>query len=138
MTEVGNNEDSTSNATAWSSTWGWSKNPGLVHAFPNAKLDTALLPLMLRNLASLAIDVSWSYEGGSSATGNNDFDSLRDLGAKANVAVDMFFDSDSSNAVTTTKSAYEVMVWLGSFGEVVPIGFTNGVRANKTVSSSEL
>lgn len=41
-----------------------------------------------------------------------------------NVAFDVFFDIDIERAVNTTAPRYEVMVWIGQFGSISPIGAT--------------
>ena len=46
---------------------------------------------------------------------------------QANVAVDMFADEDPTRAQTPSKQRYEIMVWLGKFGDAaVPIGYYSG------------
>lgn len=37
----------------------------------------------------------------------------------ANIAIDMFLDSDAETAVNSARAKYEVMVWFAAFGELV-------------------
>lgn len=45
--------------------------------------------------------------------------------AVSNVAFDVFFDTEMKKAVNTTAPRYEVMVWIGQYGNILPIGATN-------------
>jgi len=62
-----------------------------VHAFPNAKLN-ASLPVQLSKIATLPLDVSWTYAKGNTAAkaGATVTSDLVDASLNANVAVDMF------------------------------------------------
>lgn len=53
-----------------------------------------------------------------------DTSGLSVVDAKANVAVDVFFDTDIGRAINTTAPRFELMVWLGKFGSILPIGAT--------------
>ena len=75
--------------------------------------------------------MQWSYD-------KSDTDDSAGKVASANVAVDMFFDEDPSKAVSTTEPAYEVMVWIGRFGSIHPIGYEGGVRAERKIKSGNL
>jgi hypothetical protein len=64
---------------------------------------------------------------------------LADVGLNANVAIDMFLDSDSSKATSSTQAKYEVMVWLGTFGAATePIGLKEGVLKTQDVNGTTL
>lgn len=55
----------------------------------------------------------------------------------ANVAVDMFFDSDSKLAGSTSNATYEVMVWLAQFGEYTdPIGSGDGAVTSYVIDGA--
>ncbi|OCL02672.1 glycoside hydrolase family 12 protein, partial [Glonium stellatum] len=102
-----------------------------VHAFPNAKLllpDT--IPVQLSNLSSLTLDVEWTYGLGNYAHNETNNTAIAAGGVNANVAVDMFLANDRDNSTSTSDAAYEVMVWLGRWGDATdPIGLFNGSRA---------
>lgn len=53
-----------------------------------------------------------------------DTSGLTVVDAMTNVAVDVFFDTDVGRAVNTTAPRFELMVWLGKFGSILPIGAT--------------
>jgi hypothetical protein len=59
-----------------------------------------------------------------------DTQGLSIVNAKTNVAVDVFFDTDITRATNTTAPRYEIMVWLGKFGSILPIG----AKANEDTS----
>lgn len=50
----------------------------------------------------------------------------------------LLLDTDPAKASSTTNSAYEMMVWIGEFGGVRPIGFTKGVKAERKIPSGNL
>ncbi|KAF2023998.1 concanavalin A-like lectin/glucanase [Setomelanomma holmii] len=112
------------NATVLSSTWSWSANETLVHAYPNINLNAVQRdPIQLSNLSAIDVKVSWSMRPALS-TSKADIDSsgLAVTDAKTNVAVDVFFDTELEKAVNTTAPSFEVMVWIGKFGSILPIG----------------
>jgi hypothetical protein len=57
----------------------------------------------------------------------------------ANVAIDLFLDSDKQTSSVTTKAAHEVMLWLGMFGPATqPIGYSVGSVATKAINGTTL
>ncbi|KAF8859736.1 concanavalin A-like lectin/glucanase [Acephala macrosclerotiorum] len=118
--------------TEFNATWGWSNNPTLVHAFPNIKLQSDLLPLQLSNLGQLNISASWSM-----APSSNSVDNLDTIDAQANVVVDMFLDPNPVTANSTTLPKYEVMIWMAAYGGKKPIGFSSSIKYPPTHNLSE-
>jgi xyloglucan-specific endo-beta-1,4-glucanase len=59
-----------------------------------------------------------------------DIAGLETLNTKSNVAFDVFFDTDIKKAVNTTAPSYEIMVWIGKFGSILPIGATGNVDSS--------
>jgi xyloglucan-specific endo-beta-1,4-glucanase len=120
------------NGTSLSTTWSWGANETLVHAYPNVNYNPIQRePIPLSNLASLDIKVSWSMKPELSASSQGlDTQGLSIVNAKTNVAVDVFFDTDITRATNTTAPRYEIMVWLGKFGSILPIG----AKANEDTS----
>jgi hypothetical protein len=55
-----------------------------------------------------------------------------------NVALDLFVDPDPSLAQNETNAGYEIMVWLGAFGNPYPIGYSNGLNLNQTIDNESL
>ena len=80
----------------------------------------------MASLSSLTIQSQWSMSPGSSPSVANDVEGLSQLNTIANVALDMFVDSDSTNAQSEVDASYEIMIWLGSFGDPKPLGFSQG------------
>lgn len=137
--KIEQNPEYNDNTTSFSATWGWEDTPSHVHTYPNIELlASSILPLQLQNLTSLTIDAQWSYEGGEPLTGRNNFKALGKVATRANVALDMFFDADPVKASSTVTPAYEMMVWLASFGGVNPIGYSNGSVTSKKIGSLNL
>jgi xyloglucan-specific endo-beta-1,4-glucanase len=113
--------------TVFTATWEWKDNPDLVHAFPNIKLESDLLPIQLSNLSALNIAVTWSMTA-------EDGQDLAVVNAGADVVMDMFLDPDPVSANSTTLPKYEVMVWMGAYGGKKPIGFNSTLENLPTYS----
>ena len=112
-----------------------------VHAFPNAALNrtASKLPVPLSDLTGLSVDVSWSYNSGSSIKDSTDYDGLSANDVNANVCVDMFLAPNQTSATSTTDSAYEVMVWLARLGAATdPLGFALGILDTRTINGTAL
>lgn len=114
----------TNNATSLSTTWSWKANETLVHAYPNINLNSVQDdPIQISNLASIDVKVSWSMKPAlSRSVSAFDHHGLGIVNAKTNVAFDVFFDTKIEKAVNTTAPRYEVMVWIGQYGSILPIG----------------
>ena len=90
-------------------------------------------------MTGLPIDVSWSYGPGSSITSSTDIAALTEANVNANVCVDIFLAPDKSAASDTTRSTFEIMVWLGRFGDsTLPLGFEDGALDTRTISGTTL
>jgi xyloglucan-specific endo-beta-1,4-glucanase len=55
-----------------------------------------------------------------------------------NVALDLFADADSNNAKNPTQANYEIMVWLGSFGDPKPLGWNAPTKATQQLGDNVL
>ena len=78
-------------------------------------------------MTGITIDVEWSYHPGSEVQPSTDYDGLIDASVNANVCVDMFLAPDKSDSSNTSLSTFEVMVWLGQFGNsTIPLGLEDG------------
>lgn len=111
------------NDTSFLVNYTWINNFYNVHGFPHIKFFTGYeettLPLNISLLKALNFSSSWSTE--VTATGLSDISAIDNARIRANVAIDMFLDSDP----TTSQSRfpdYEVMVWLSSTGGIDPVG----------------
>lgn len=111
-----------------------------MHAFPNAKLLLPdVLPVQLSDMSDLTLDVEWSYDPGNAHKDTTDNAALEAAGVNANVCIDSFLASNQKDANSTTESDYEVMVWLGRFGNATdPLGYANGSVKTRTISDTTL
>ncbi|KIW03385.1 uncharacterized protein PV09_05592 [Verruconis gallopava] len=126
-------------ADPFSVTWNYTQGPETqpVHAFPNALLEADNLPTTISSVSSIPVDVSWTYGIGNSNETNTATADLDAADLNANVAVDMFLDTDKSTSSETTKAAHEVMVWLGQFGPATqPIGYSAGAVVTKSINGT--
>jgi hypothetical protein len=57
-------------------------------------------------------------------------------GMVTNVAWDMFVDSDTSKAQIDGQARFEIMIWVGTYGDPKPIGFSDGPCLKQKVSIS--
>ncbi|KAG8165165.1 hypothetical protein KVR01_005440 [Diaporthe batatas] len=121
---------SSSTAGGFDATWKWPGDPGSVHSYPHVTFSSGDLPLSVSNISALRLAASWAYSPGTAfkaaPAGRLDvFDAngLDDVGAKANIAFDIFMDPDKRKATSATAAKYEMMIWIGKVGEPQPIGF---------------
>ena len=106
------------------SLWNWTSQPVTVHAYPNVELKSSNLPLQLRNLASLYISATWDFAPASLPAGTSqdpntepDASEITSNNVQANVVLDVFADPDREKSQTPSKQKYELMVWVGVFGD---------------------
>ncbi|KAF5589964.1 murein transglycosylase [Fusarium pseudocircinatum] len=95
---------SNSNGAGWHVDWTWSGGQDNVKAYPNSALqiNNKRIVSSISNMQSAA---AWSYSG---------------TNVRANVAYDLFTASDPNHS--TSSGDYELMIWLGRYGNVQPIG----------------
>jgi xyloglucan-specific endo-beta-1,4-glucanase len=80
----------------------------------------------MSNLSAIDVRVAWTMKPEmSTAVSAFDMDGLAIANTNTNVAFDIFFDTQLEKAVNTTAPSYEVMVWIGSYGSIQPIGAIN-------------
>jgi hypothetical protein len=90
-----------------------------------------VLPVELQQMAELNLNFQWSYGVGNRSTASTDSAALNAADVNANVAIDMFFDKDSSRAQDSQKADYEVMIWFAAFGpSTQPIGYGSVVTTH--------
>ena len=123
-----------------------------MHSYPNIALATPQLPLRLSTLGNLNVTVSWFMDGSNRSDSSDhgqlakrdsgsdavDGSSLDALNATANVAFDLFMDTDPMKATSTTAAQYEAMIWLGRVGSARPAGADDGVKAQREVGGISL
>lgn len=147
-----NNGSYATNTTApkWSATWQYDEDDvdQPVHAYPNIQISDGLFPVTLDNISVIEIVVDWTYadngtivvpEPASNSTISSNSTVKRAVTSvefNANVAIDMFFDSDPDLSQETSNATYEVMVWFAQIGSYAdPIGWSNGTVASKVVEN---
>lgn len=127
-------------APEWSITWQYPRGPPTqpVHAFPNIKIDDeGLFPMEISQVASIHFETEWHYGVGDQKPNDTDLAALLgpDVEMNANVAIDMFLDSDPSKATDTEEATYEVMIWLAQFGaSTQQIGLAEGAIATQVIN----
>jgi hypothetical protein len=104
--------------TVFNATWQWAENPQKAHSFPNIDINSAILPMLLSDLTNLRIRVTWDM-----FPSEPQYATLDATDVVANAVVDMFIDADSARASTYGKAAWELMVWLGMYGNKYPLGY---------------
>ncbi|KAL6826706.1 glycoside hydrolase family 12 protein [Trichoderma sp. SZMC 28015] len=95
-------------ATAWHADWRWSGSPSNVKSFPNVQRNIGAKQLV-SSINSMPTGAVWNY------TGNN---------LRADVAYDLFTASDPNHP--TYYGDFELMIWLGRYGDIYPIGQSQG------------
>ncbi|KAK0638570.1 concanavalin A-like lectin/glucanase domain-containing protein [Cercophora newfieldiana] len=95
---------------AWSTTWTWRGAPNNVKSFPYAGRQFSR-GKKIAGIQGMPTCVEWDYTG--------------DLkGMRANVAYDIFTATDPQHA--NSGGDFELMIWLGRYGDVCPIGSSAG------------
>ena len=101
----------------------------MVHSYPHVKLGSPLFPRRFRDIASLHINAEWGMgRGGGPKAATNlivESDGLAKSQCVANVAFDIWADLDPVLASNESAAGIEIMVWLGAFGPVQPLGWDN-------------
>jgi len=83
--------------------------------------------------------MQWTYGVGNDAAVTTDVQELTQNLVNANVAIDMFVDSNKSNSQNNTEAKYEVMVWFAVFGAAAqPIGLDQGVVSTQAIDGITL
>ncbi|KAJ5780996.1 hypothetical protein N7457_006156 [Penicillium paradoxum] len=100
-------------APEFSVTWQFDPGPETapVHGYPNVRIDD-ILPKALDTISELNLDLHWTYGLGDQPAESTDKQTLKDENLAANVAIDMFLDSDEDKAKNGTDAKFEVMVWF--------------------------
>ncbi|EXL91707.1 hypothetical protein FOIG_15226 [Fusarium odoratissimum NRRL 54006] len=150
--DINNNETYATKTTAprWSVVWEYPQGPETapVHAFPNIKVDGSVFPAKLNTIDKIEIDFEWTYAlGNGSAKGatqatKTDLAAMKKNLLNANVAMDMFMDSDQKKAQDSEDASHEIMVWFAAIGPATqPLGFNvdgSNPLATKTLHGTEL
>jgi hypothetical protein len=127
-------------APEFSVTWEYPQGPETapVHAFPNVKVDNQVFPATIKDLKGMVIDLEWTYGVGKEAVDKTDEAELTASEVNANVAIDIFLDSDKEQSQESSKANWEIMVWLAAFGPATqPIGLAEGDLKTQEVNGTE-
>ncbi|EXJ62902.1 hypothetical protein A1O7_03345 [Cladophialophora yegresii CBS 114405] len=140
MTDLENGTYPTKTTAAqWSITWQYPRGPITqpVHAFPNIKVDTDAFPVEISKVSAINFETEWYYGVGDERPEAVDIAALTTAQINANVAIDMFLDSNPNKAIDTTQAKYEVMIWLGQYGaSTQQIGLEEGVVTTQIVNGT--
>jgi hypothetical protein len=115
-----------------------------VHAFPNILVDGDTLPVALSDLKTVHMDVKWTYGVGKDPSPTTDDATLKSENLNANVAIDMFLDSDETVSSNSSLAQYEIMIWFAQYGDSTdPIGYNtslpnNGIKSTRTLNGTDL
>lgn len=98
-----------------------------------------VLPVELDKMKKLNLDFHWTYGLGTAIAPSTDISQLDASSVNTNVAIDMFFDSNSGTAQQSTAAKYEVMVWFAMVGPAAqPIGLSAGVVTSRVLNGTTL
>jgi hypothetical protein len=102
-------------------------------------VNSSVLPAALQNLQHVNLDVQWTYGLGNETAASTDVQGLSQNSVNTNVAIDMFLDSDPTNAQNSSNAKYEVMVWFADFGPAAqPIGLAQGMVSTQVLNGTTL
>ncbi|PVI01205.1 glycoside hydrolase family 12 protein [Periconia macrospinosa] len=100
-------QSTSTSGVGWRTTWAWAGGQDKVKSYAYSGRQIEKKPVS--QYKSLQTKTQWSY--------NN-------TNIRANVAYDLFTAADVNH--DTSSGDYELMVWLGKFGDISPIGKSQG------------
>ncbi|KAK3293885.1 concanavalin A-like lectin/glucanase domain-containing protein [Chaetomium fimeti] len=101
-------DNSSGSGVSWHATWQWSGGEDNVKSYPYGGKQVAR-GQKISAISTMETSVSWSYS---------------DTNIRANVAYDVFTAADPDHV--NSSGDHELMIWLGRFGNVYPIGSSTG------------
>ncbi|KAH6661685.1 concanavalin A-like lectin/glucanase domain-containing protein [Halenospora varia] len=101
-------DSASTSGISWRTTWTWSGGENNVKSYPYSGRQLSEKKLVSQ-INSIPTSASWSY-----STSN----------IRANVAYDVFTAADPNHS--TSSGDYELMIWLGRYSSVYPIGSSVG------------
>lgn len=100
-----------------------------MRSYPHIKLGSPHFPRQFRDIDSLRVNAEWGLgrsAGVKIGIGQTvDLDGLTESQCVANVAFDIWADLDPILASNESMAGIEIMLWLGAFGPVQPLGWDN-------------
>jgi len=97
----------------------------LIHAFPQATLQDAALPLPIIDLGQLVLDFVWTMGIGDANSPSTSELRLDAQQVNSSVALDMYMDADKTKASEGGEAAFEMIIFFANFGLQDPVGFGN-------------
>ncbi|KAA8651139.1 hypothetical protein EYZ11_013121 [Aspergillus tanneri] len=88
---------------SWHTSWNWAGGDDQVKSYANAGLE--FNKKLVSEIGSIPTAAEWSYDN---------------TNIKADVAYDLFTAADINHS--TSSGDYELMIWLGKYGSIQPIG----------------
>jgi len=101
-------DSASGSGVSWHTTWQWSGGENNVKSYANCGKQVPK-GRKISSINSLQTSVSWS---------------LSNTNVRADVAYDIFTAADPNHS--TSSGDYELMIWLGRYGNVYPIGSSKG------------
>nr|AAM77711.1 endoglucanase [Trichoderma citrinoviride] len=95
-------------AASWHADWQWSGGQNNVKSYQNVQINIPQ-KRTVNSIGSMPTTASWSYSGSD---------------IRANVAYDLFTAANPNHV--TYSGDYELMIWLGKYGDIGPIGSSQG------------
>ncbi|EED13686.1 conserved hypothetical protein [Talaromyces stipitatus ATCC 10500] len=126
-------------APEWTVTWKYDMGPETqpVHAYPNIQVLDGL-PVTLSDVKAVNFDMAWIYNLGNETKPTSDTPEFDSISLNTNVAIDMFFDGNETNASNSSLAAYEIMVWFAHYGNAAQaIGNSSGIVERKIINQTE-
>ncbi|KAI9650822.1 hypothetical protein NHQ30_000856 [Ciborinia camelliae] len=94
-----------------------------VHAYPNVGYQSIQLPAQISNIESFQLSGSWTVFPVGEESASNTTSALSAIYCKADIALDMFLDTNNRSSTNASAASHEVMVWQSVWGGVWPIGY---------------
>ena len=124
-----------SDGSSFNVTWQWARgDPSQpVHSFPYVRFNSAYLPGRLYDVSQLHVAGNWDMFPTEDASRD-----VEDSGTIANVAIDMFLDTDDGRSADATQASHEVMIWFATYGGGAPFGDATGIRHRVAVQPNQV
>lgn len=97
------------------------------HAYTKAGIVVPdALPIRIESIKNIPIEAPWIYNVGVGDLGpltTTNITHVEHVGLSADVAFDLFFDSNMSQVISPGLAKFDMMIWLASFRGVTPLGY---------------
>jgi len=111
-------DSANSSGVSWHTIWTWEGPDSDVKSYDYSGITVT--PVLITSISSMPTTVTWSYNSTS--------------GINADVSYDLF--SSSNRTHVTYSGDYELMIWLGKFGSITPIGGSPS-QTNITIGNTQ-